>query len=334
MLSERKKVLVTGASGFVALHCISQLLKRGFKVKGSLRDLKKENEVRKALKENLNKDNFEVCKLDLLKDDGWDKAISNCQYLMHIASPCILKEPKNEKYIIDSAVKGTLRALKAAHKYKIQKVILTSSIGSIIYGHNKDFSNSNDWTDISIPVGTYIKSKTLAEKTAWDFIKSLNNPSFSMTSINPGMIFGPLLNDRIKGTSASLILKTINGEYPALPNIYFSVVDVRDVAKIHVESIFNNKCKDKRIIVSSSKSISFLEISAILRKLGYEKSTSRLVPDQLIKILSIINKDMRITATMIKRGCFSLDISEWPNGFYLVKFDIDSKQIVKHFIKY
>ena len=179
MVNKQNMVLVTGASGYLALHCISELLDNGFFVRGSLRDIKKEREVRRALGNKIKGDNFEVCKLNLLDDFGWDISASNCDYLMHIASPCIVKEPKDEKDIIDPAVKGTLRALKAAHKSSVKKVILTSSIGSIVYGHNKKVCDPSDWTDISVPVGAYIKSKTLAEKAAWNYVDNLKAVSYT-----------------------------------------------------------------------------------------------------------------------------------------------------------
>ena len=306
----KKKVLVTGANGFIALHCISKLLDNGFNVKGSLKDLKKESLVRESLGSKLNRGNFEICKLNLLEDHGWEEATSNCDYLLHIASPCVIKEPKNENEIIYPAVNGTLRAIKAAHKANIKKIVITSSVGSIVYGHNKNICDSNDWTDVSFSVGAYIKSKTLAEKAAWDYFDKLRRPKFSMTSINPGMVFGPLLSNQVNSTSADLILKMINGSFPALPNIYFSVVDVRDIAKLHIDSLTNTNSDHKRIIAASSKAIPFIEISRKLRKLGYDKSTLKLVPDQLIKILSIFNKDMKTSVSMIKRGSYSLDISE------------------------
>ncbi len=337
MVKKQKKVLVTGASGYLALHCISELLDNGFFVRGSLRDIKKEREVRLALGNKIKGDNFEVCKLNLLDDIGWDKSTSNCDYLMHIASPCIVKEPKDEKEIIDPAVKGTLRALKAAHKSSVKKVILTSSIGSIVFGHNKKICDPSDWTDISVPVGAYIKSKTLAEKAAWNYVDNLKDNSFKMTSIHPGMVFGPVLSNQINSTSANLIIKMIKGEFPALPNIYFSVVDVRDVAKLHVESLTNSKSDFKRIITSSSEAISFFEISKILRKIGHKKTTLKKVPDQIIKLLAIFNKDMRTSKYMIKRGDFSLDLNQtseiynWePTPFF--KTMVDMSNSLKNFL--
>tara|TARA_B100000965_G_scaffold58783_1_gene44868 strand:- start:5588 stop:6604 length:1017 start_codon:yes stop_codon:yes gene_type:complete len=306
----QEKVLVTGASGYIALHCILELLNNGYKVKGSLRDLNREDEVRKWLNSNSKNENLEFCKLNLLNDEGWENAVSDCNFLLHIASPCCIEEPKNEKELIDPALEGTLRALKAAHKSKVKKVVLTSSMGAIAYGHNKNYCNHTDWTDTSKDVGAYIKSKTIAEKAAWDFVNNQTEDSFIMTTINPGMVFGPLISNDIEGISASLITKMMTGKFPALPDIYFTVVDVRDVAKLHVQSLTNKKSDHKRIIATSNKGIPFLEISEILRELGCDKSPKNLVPSQLINSLAMFNKDMKSTASMIKRGCYGADISE------------------------
>ena len=309
------KVLVTGASGYIALHCILELLKNGYRVKGSLRDLNREDEVRDSLGSKFNDNNLEFCKLNLLNDEGWDDAVSDCEYLFHIASPCFVEEPKNEKELITPALEGTMRALMAAHKSKVKKVVLTSSMGAIAYGHSKSICNSNDWTDTTKDVGAYIKSKTIAEKAAWDFVNNLTDKSFTMTTIHPGMVFGPLLSNDIEGISASLITKMITGKFPALPDIYFTVVDVRDVAKLHVQSLINHQTDQKRIIATSNKGIPFLEISQILRELGFNKSPNSLVPTQLINSLAMFNRDMKNTSYMIKRGYYGADISETTSLF-------------------
>ena len=306
----QEKVLVTGASGYIALHCILELLKEGYQVKGSLRELNREDEVRKSLGTEFENEKLEFCKLNLLDNEGWEDAASDCDYLLHIASPCFIEEPKNENQLIEPALEGTLRALKAAQKSKVKKVVLTSSMGAIAYGHNKGTCDQNDWTDISKDVGAYVKSKTIAEKAAWDFVNNKSDKSITMTSIHPGMVFGPLLSNDIEGISASLITKMITGKFPALPDIYFTVVDVRDVAKLHVQSLKNKESDHKRIIATSQKGISFLEISKILRKLGFKKSPKNLIPNQVINSLAIFNKDMKRTASMIKRGCYGADISE------------------------
>ena len=312
---KKEKVLVTGASGYIALHCISELLNLGYKVKGSLRDLSKENEVRCSLDKKLGEENLEFCQLNLLSDDGWLEASSDCDYLMHIASPFVIKEPQNEDILIKPAVEGTLRALNAAKHSSIKKVILTSSMASIAYGHNKEIVNNKDWTDVSKNIGAYIKSKTLSEKTAWDFVNNQTDNDFKLTTIHPGMVFGPVLNNNSDGASLNLILNLIKGKFPALPDLYFTVVDVRDVAKLHAESLKNTGSDNKRIIATSQNGIAFLEISKLLRDLGFKDSPINLIPNKVINSLAPFNKEMRSTSFMIKRGCYSVDISETKSLF-------------------
>ena len=310
MENKQEKVLVTGASGYIALHCISELLNDGYKVKGSLRDLGKESQVRKSLKSQPSESNLEFCNLDLLKDDGWDEAASDCDYLIHIASPFVIQEPKDENTLIEPALRGTLRALNSAKNNNIKKVVLTSSMASIAYGHNKEICTNSDWTDITKYSGAYIKSKTIAEKAAWEFIENQSDKSFSLTTIHPGMVFGPLLNNDSDGASANLINNLITGKFPALPDLYFTVADVRDVAKLHVQSLKNSGSDNKRIIATSSNSIAFLEISKILREFGFDKAPTNLIPNKVINSLAPFNKEMKSTALMIKRGSYKVDISE------------------------
>ena len=160
-----EKVLVTGASGFIAIHCIHELLRTGYKVKGSLRNMIREDEVRKSFQKDSENHKLEFCKLDLLNDAGWDEAASDCDFLLHIASPFTIEEPKKESLLIDPALEGTLRALNAAKKSsKVKKVVLTSSMAAIAYGHDKQICTPEDWTDTTKDVGAYVKSKTIAEK--------------------------------------------------------------------------------------------------------------------------------------------------------------------------
>ncbi len=306
-----EKVLVTGASGFIAIHCINELLKAGYSVKGSLRNLRRENEVRKSIEDPTRNQKLEFCKLELLEDEGWDEAAFDCDYLLHIASPFTIEEPKKEALLINPALEGTLRALNAAKKSsKLKKVVLTSSMAAIAYGHTKQLCSTEDWTDTSKEVGAYVKSKTIAEKAAWDFLNTDSKNSFSLTTIHPGMVFGPLLNDDIDGASAELISKMINGKFPALPDAYFTVVDVRDVAKLHVESLKNNKSDNKRIIATSPKGINIMEISKILRKNGYNKSPQNFIPTKMINSLAPFNKEMKSMAAMVNRGSYGADITE------------------------
>ncbi len=306
-----EKVLVTGASGFIAIHCIHELLKADYIVKGSLRNMKREDEVRKSLEKDSDNNKLEFCKLDLLDDEGWDEAAFDCDYLLHIASPFTIEEPKKESLLIDPALEGTLRALNASkNSSKVKKIVLTSSMAAIAYGHNKQLCTPEDWTDTTKNVGAYVKSKTIAEKAAWDFIHSDIENSFSMTTIHPGMVFGPLLSDDIDGASAELLSKMMNGKFPALPDAYFTVVDVRDVAKLHVESLKNKKSDNKRIIATSPQGINIMEISNILRKNGYEKAPQKFIPTKMINSLAPFNKEMKSMASMVNRGSYGADIKE------------------------
>jgi len=305
-----EKVLVTGASGFIATHCINELIKSGYKVKGSLRNMRREDEVRKSL-EKYPDNKLEFCKLDLLEDEGWNEAAFDCDYLIHIASPFTIEEPKKESLLINPALEGTLRALNASkNSPKVKKVVLTSSMAAIAYGHDKKICSPEDWTDITKNVGAYVKSKTIAESAAWDFIHSDNKPSFSMTTIHPGMVFGPLLTNDIDCASAELLSKMINGKFPALPDAYFTVVDVRDVAKLHVKSITKNKSDNKRIIATSPQSINIMEISNLLRKNGYKKAPQNFIPTKMINSLAPFNKEMKSMAAMVNRGSYGADITE------------------------
>ena len=273
--------------------------------------------------DSLNKENLEFCELNLLSDRGWKAAVKDCEFLIHIASPCTIKEPKNESEIINPAVEGTLRALNFAKNSNIKKVILTSSIGAMLYGNKKKYCESSDWTNISEYVGSYIKSKTMAEKAAWNYFNNLSNPSFSFTTIHPGMVFGPVINGNLDGVSQNMILDLIKGQYPVLPDIYFSVVDVRDVAMIHVEALLKMESDNLRLIVTSEKSISFLELSRTLKKIGFKKCPTKLIPSFLIRFLAFFNKDMKITSMMIKKGSFAVDITKTKTLFNWVPIPLE-----------
>ena len=155
----------------------------------------------------------------------------------------------------------------------------------------------------------------MAEKAAWNYFNNLSKPSFSFTTINPGIVFGPVINRNYEGVSQNMILNLIKGKYPVLPDIYFTVVDVRDVAKIHVEALLKMESDNLRLLVTSEKSISFLEISRTLKKIGFRKCPTKLIPNFLIRFLAFFDKDMRVTSMMINKGAFTVDISETKSIF-------------------
>jgi dihydroflavonol-4-reductase len=303
------KVLVTGASGYIALHCISELLKKGYAVKGSLRNLDREEEVRSSIKKEVADDNLEFCKLNLLSDDGWKDAMQGCDYLLHMASPFITYEPKNEDDLIRPAKEGTLRALKFAKDAGVKKVVLTSSVAAIAYGHEKSICGPSDWSDINQNIGAYTKSKTIAERAAWNFINSQEQKNMAMTTVHPGLVLGPLLSDDIDGASADIMNKLITGQFPGNPNLNFTIVDVRDVALLHVKAISSDESNGKRCLTTSKDYLHMSKLSSILREGGYKKAPSKNIPNFIVKFLALFSSEMKGVARNLDRK-YEVDISE------------------------
>ena len=286
-----EKVLVTGSTGFIGLHCIHQLIEKGYSVNGTLRSKSREEEVRSSLKKtNLSDANLSLYECDLMSDDGWEKAIDGCDYVLHIASPFINGLPDHEDELIKPALTGTQRILKlSATNPQIKKIIITSSFAAVGDTFNgQTVFNESDWSDPNNnKISAYNKSKTLAEKSAWDFMES--NPSFKLTVINPVGVIGPMLSDDI-GTSNLFVKKILDGSTPGNPGLHIGFVDVRDVARAHVDSIKNEKSDNKRIILSKDE-IWVSELSEILRNLGY-KAPKRNIPKWLISVLSLFDKQL------------------------------------------
>ena len=290
-----EKVLVTGGSGFIALHCIDQLLEKGFMVRTTIRSESRKEEIIKAMDKYPNLDQnleFHIC--DLLKDEGWEAAVDGCDYVLHVASPFILEVPSDENVLIKPAVDGTLRVLNACSKAHVKKVVLTSSVAAVAYGHGVEKTyDESDWSNTGEDSGItpYAKSKTLAEKAAWNFVEELDpDKKFDFTVINPVGVFGPMLTRDI-GTSNSLVSRLINGELPACPATHMGYVDVRDVAKAHVFSMLNSSTNNKRIIVSESEMF-FVDVGRILNEAGFKKSPTKQMPNWLVKFLAIFIKEL------------------------------------------
>jgi len=300
-----EKVLVTGGSGFIALHCIDQLLEKGFMVRTTIRSESRKDEINKAMEKypNLHQNlEFHIC--DLLEDNGWDSAVDGCDYVLHVASPFILEVPSDEDVLIRPAVDGTLRVLNACSKANVKKVVLTSSVAAVAFGHAKEKTfDESDWSNTGEDSGItpYAKSKTLAEKAAWEYVDNLDADNrFDFTVINPVGVFGPMLTSDM-GTSNSLVSKLINGELPACPATHMGYVDVRDVAKAHVFSMLNSSTNDKRIIVSESEMF-FVDVGRILNDAGFKKSPTKEMPNWLVKFLALFIKELSgVTKSLGKR---------------------------------
>lgn len=262
----QETVLVTGGSGFQAGYCILKLLSEGYKVKTTIRSLHKADHIREALRhagasalENLS---FHAA--DLTLDEGWEEATAGCDYVLHVASPFPAAQPKDENELIIPAREGTLRVLRAALQAGVKRVVMTSSFAAI--GYSIDPANhvftEEDWTDPSTAIPPYIKSKTLAERAAWDFIAQADG-RMELTVINPVGIFGPVLSNDFT-SSVEMIRQVLHGKLPVGPAQSFGVVDARDVADLHVIAMKHPAAKGERFIATSDGTLTFAEIGKML----------------------------------------------------------------------
>lgn len=295
------KVLVTGASGYIGLHCIEQLLADGYEVKGSIRSLSRTEEIKDALKKcGRDLSRLELCEADLLKPDGWDDAVKGCDYVFHVASPFIAVAPKHEDELIRPAVDGTRHVIDAAIKQDVKRVVLTSSTAAITFTHDgKTVYSEEDWTDTNHPkTAAYYKSKALAEKLAWDLIsKQTSQNKTELSVINPSAVLGPTLTNDI-GTSNEFIRQILMGKVPAAPRLHIGYVDVRDVAKAHILAMKTKKAAGERFIISE-KEYWLVELCRILRAAGFKKAPTRVMPNWLVKVFGLFDATTRQMSQLI-----------------------------------
>ena len=298
-----EKVLVTGASGFIAEHCIIELLKNGYSVKGSLRSMNREQEVRDAVKTETDDTKLEFCKLDLLEDDGWEDAMWDCDYLMHVASPFVIEDPKDENELIKPAKEGTLRALNAAKKAGIKRVVLTSSVAAVNSHMMSGTSDHTTWTDINSKYVTpYQKSKTIAEKAAWDFYNNQDNSNkMELAVINPGGVMGPQLGNDLGGASTQIVSQLISGKFPMIPALSFPFIDVRDVAILHLKAMTTPDADGKRFIAAHSKPTWMYEVAEVLSAAGYEKIKLKKAPSFMLKLIGLFDNKTKSLVPMLDK---------------------------------
>ncbi len=238
MEHSKPKVVITGISGFLGAHVCSVFLQSGaFQVRGTVRDKNnaiKVQPLKDAFGDHFN--NLELVEAELLNEESIDKAIEGCQFVVHTASPFPSANPKDENELIKPAVEGTLSVMRAANKHKVKRVVITSSIASMMMGHLDKILTEEDWS-ILTECPAYEKSKTMAEKAAWEYLDTLpEHEKFELATINPSLILGPPL---VPGdfTSGEVIKKIMSGKFPGVPVIQFPFVDVRDVAIAHYKAL-------------------------------------------------------------------------------------------------
>ena len=284
------RVLVTGVSGYVAAHVAAELLNRGYEVVGTVRSEARAARAREAIASAAPIAALTFVEADLLGDAGWDAAMSGCDFLMHIASPFFLAEPKDENDMIKPAVDGTNRVLSAAERAGVRRAVVTSSVVAMTSGLPNGRYAADAWSDVAANIGAYAKSKTLAERAAWNFAAAA---SMELVTVNPGFILGPPLGSSSDGQSVSMISDLIAGKMPMIPDVAMGMVDVRDVARLHVAALSSPDAAGKRFIAASEEPVSMAQLAAVLKSAGYSKVPSRRAPNLAIKLMSLVDREAR-----------------------------------------
>lgn len=299
-------VLVTGGTGFVGAQIILQLLQKGYNVRTTLRSISSKNKVTEALNSNgiRNFDHLTFIEADLSKDENWDNAMKNCDYVLSVASPVFFTIPKDENEVMRPAVEGIIRVLKAARNAGVKRVVMTSNFGAVGFSKKdpKMATTEADWTDPNEKgLSVYEKSKLLAERAAWDFIKK-EGGSLEFATINPVAIFGPALSAHVSG-SFGLLEHLLDGSMKAVPHIPLNIVDVRDVADLHIRAMISPDAKGQRFIASADGQISLPEIAALLRDKtpdAAKRVSARTVPNWAIYLAALFNAQAKEAALLLK----------------------------------
>ncbi len=295
------RVLVTGGTGFVAAECLVQLLAAGHETRATVRNLKREGDVRAMLRQGGAgevRERLTLVKADLNADAGWAEAAANCDYVLHVASPFPSTVPKDENDLIVPARDGALRVLKAARDAGVKRVVMTSSFAAIGYGAPKDRTaafTEKDWTNLNDPsVQPYPKSKTIAERAAWDFI-AREGGTLELAVVNPVLVLGPVLGP---DTSPSILFisRLLDGSLPGCPDLSFGVVDVRDVADLHLRAMIAPAARGERFLATAGDFVSVREIAGMLKDgLGAaaRKVSTRRLPSWLVRMAGLFDPQVR-----------------------------------------
>lgn len=305
-MTNSETVLVTGGTGFVGLRIILQLLQKGYNVKTTIRSLKSKDSIIETLKANgiTAFDNLSFIETALEKDDNWAEAMKDCTYVLSVASPVFFEIPKDENEAMKPAIEGILRILKFARNTNVKRVIMTSSFGAVGFSHtNKNTETTEaDWTDPNLKgLSAYEKSKGLSERAAWDFIKR-EGGNLEFATINPVAILGPSLNEHISG-SFDILKHLLNGSMKVVPNIPLNIVDVRDVADLHIRAMISPNANGQRFIASANGQISMPEIAVFLKKKMPDVATKvslKILPDWVLHLAALFNPQAKAGAMFLK----------------------------------
>jgi dihydroflavonol-4-reductase len=289
-----KRALVTGGSGYIAGFIIRQLIAEGWAVNTTIRNLKREAEVRGWL--DVDNSRLTLYAADLMSDDGWADAVAGCSHVAHVASPLPSNAPTSDDDLIIPAREGALRALRFAAAAGVKRLVMTSSVAAIAYGHGrtKQHFTEADWTNVNSPDAyAYVKSKTIAERAARDWMAAQGG-AMEFVTVNPSLVLGPLMTGDFS-TSLEAIKKLLEGSMPGLPNFGFSVVDVRDVADLHVKCLTAPDMANERFI-AAGPFLMMRDVAAILKaELGRDarKVPTIRLPDFLVRLSAMFDPVVR-----------------------------------------
>src|SRR5580704_8484355 len=308
-MSGGKTVLVTGGSGYIGGWCVASLLQRGYVVRTTVRDLSKEAAVRASLSKITDPGNrLSFYAANLTSDDGWDAAVDGCDFVLHVASPLGVADPKDPNDLIVPAREGAKRAVSAAIKAGVKRVVLTSSVAATSRTPGGSWTaDETVWTDASDPkVGAYPRSKTLAERAAWEAIKNSSRRT-TLATVNPSLVVGPILSPDFSG-SLQVISRLLSGRVPGLPRLGFCFVDVRDVVDLHLRAMTEPEAAGQRFIASGD--FAWMgDIAALLRaRLGPQASRvpTRKVPDLMVRLVGLFDKELgSVVPSLGQRRIFS-----------------------------
>lgn len=292
-----EKVLVTGATGFIASHLILQLLDKGYEVRGTARSTEKAGRLNKILSDYAGKPvNIEIVAADLSSDEGWAEAVKGVSYVQHVASPFPTDAPKSADELIIPARDGALRVLRAAKAEGVKRVVMTSSMAAIGYGWGDKrpelltevhWSNSDNLNDNT----AYARSKTIAEKAAWDYVNG-EGAGLELSVINPVAVLGPAMSKDVS-SSLQLVSQPLEGKLPAFPKLSFGVIDVRDVARAHIEAMLRPEANGERFICGGD--ILWMdEMGEVLRKAFPDRKIPKgTLPNWLVRLFAQLNPPLK-----------------------------------------
>jgi nucleoside-diphosphate-sugar epimerase len=294
-MSDGGTVLVTGGSGFIGGWCVIGLLQQGYNVRTTVRDLAREATVRANLAKVVDPGNrLSFYAANLTADDGWDAAVQGCDYVLHVASPLGVAEPKDPNELIVPARDGAKRAVGAAIKASVKRVVMTSSVAATSKGGPGDnVSDETVWTDLKDPsLSAYGQSKTIAERAAWDLIAG-SGASTTLAVVNPALVLGPVLSGDYS-ESVQVVERLMSGRVPGLPRLGFNIVDARDVADLHIRAMTAPEAAGQRFIAAGEFAW-MADLAALLKaRLGADaaKVPTRKVPDFVLRIAALFDKDL------------------------------------------